>query len=58
MKMHARHHHVCPCGAVLYCADADRCPVRGDWLCGACELDQHDAAITLNEQQQEHTHGH
>ncbi len=35
-RTHASCCHRCPCGAELHCGP-DRCVVRGDWLCAACE---------------------
>ncbi len=38
--------HVCPCGAVLICGDADKCGAGAFWRCFSCELDHFDDYVT------------
>lgn len=47
--------HVCACGAVLICADADRCGAGAFWRCFTCELDHYDDYLSrrLAERNQE-----
>lgn len=44
--------HVCSCGAILICGDADKCGAGAFWRCFACELDHYDDY--LNRRLQEH----
>lgn len=52
----ARCHHVCPCGAELFCRDVEHCTEGAHWRCAACEMDDQDDFFSrLNTTEQEHT---